>query len=155
MEIWVILAGLAGGLVATASMTLTEWIFWKKWGLQGVLEWHENQMLISRFLKLDKMRLHFSGIFGLHFLNGALGGLGLVLALYLIPALNNIIHLIALAAGYGFILWIITLVPIHKPITGIHPWNHPLGKGPALASLGGHLLYGVILGIFLLLAGYA
>ena len=153
MEIWVILTGLAGGLVATATMTLTEWIFWKKWGLQGVLEWHENQMLISRFLKLDKKRLHSSGIFGLHFLNGALGGLGLVLALYLILALNNI-PLIALAAGYGFFLWIITLVPIHKPITGIHPWNHPLGKGPALASLGGHLLYGVILGIFLLLAGY-
>ena len=140
--------------MATATMTLTEWIFWKKWGLQGVLEWHENQMLISRFLKLDKKRLHFLGIFGLHFLNGALGGLGLVLALYLILALNNI-PLIVLAAGYGFILWIITLVPIHKPITGIHPWNHPLGKGPALASLGGHLLYGVILGIFLLLAGYA
>jgi hypothetical protein len=47
---------------------------------------------------------------------------------------------------YGFILWIITLVPIHKPITGLSPWNHPLGHMPALASLGGHILYGLTLG---------
>jgi hypothetical protein len=38
------------------------------------------------------------------------------------------------------------LAPIHKPITGLHPWNRPLGKGPALASLGGHALYGLMLG---------
>src|SRR3712207_6919415 len=31
-----------------------------------------------------------------------------------------------------------TLVPIHKPITGLHPWNHPLGHWPAIASLIGH-----------------
>ena len=139
--------------MATTAMTLMELPFWRMWRLQGVLEWHENQMLISKFLSLDEKQLHFSGIFGLHFLNGALGGLGLVLALYFISGLSNP-PLIALSIGYGFLLWILTLVPIHKPITGVHPWNHPLGRAPAIASLAGHLVYGIILGIFLLLAGF-
>ena len=47
---------------------------------------------------------------------------------------------------YGFVLWLLTLVPIHKPITGLSPWNHPLGHLPALASLGGHIVYGIVLG---------
>ena len=62
-----ILIGLIGGLAATGAMTLVEFPFWKRWGLQGVLEWHENQVLTSRFFNLDEKRLHFSGIFGLHF----------------------------------------------------------------------------------------
>jgi hypothetical protein len=110
-------------------------------------------VLISKFFSLDEKQLHFFGIFGLHFLNGALGGLGLVLALYFIAGLSNL-PLIALSIGYAFILWILTLFPIHKPITGFHPWNHPLGRAPAIASLGGHLLYGAVLGIFLLLLGF-
>ena len=139
--------------MATTAMTLMELPFWKMWRLHGVLEWHENQVLITKFLSLDEKKLHFSGIFGLHYLNGALGGVGLALALYFMSGLNNIIPLITISIGYGFLLWILTLVPIHKPITGVHPWNHPLGRAPAIASLAGHLLYGVMLGIFLLFIG--
>jgi hypothetical protein len=46
----------------------------------------------------------------------------------------------------GIFLWLLTLVPIHKPITGFSPWNHPFGRLPALASLGGHVVYGIVLG---------
>ena len=46
---------------------------------------------------------------------------------------------------YSFFLWIVTLVPIHKPITGFHPWDHPLGHGPALVSLAGHFAYGLVI----------
>jgi hypothetical protein len=152
MEVEAVLIGLAGGLAATGVMTLLELPFWKRWGLRGILEWHENQVLTCRFFKLDEKRLRFSGIFGLHFLNGALGGLGLAVALGLIPALDNI-PLIALTVGYGLFLWVVTLIPIHKPITGVDPWSHPLGRGPVVASLGGHLLYGVILGLFFFLTG--
>jgi hypothetical protein len=142
-------AGLVGGLLATGAMTIIELPFWRRWKLQGVLEWHENQILISRLLRSDERRLNYAGIFALHFLNGALGGLGLALALYLIPSLYSI-QLILLGPAYGFFLWILTLVPIHKPITGIHPWNHPLGKGPAVASLAGHILYGIVLAVVFL-----
>ncbi|MCC2649775.1 MAG: hypothetical protein K0R16_2581 [Nitrososphaeraceae archaeon] len=99
-------------------MTLTEIPSWKKWGLHGVFEWHENQAIINYVFHLsDNKKIHFREIFFLHFLNGIL-------------------------AGIAF--------PFHKPITGFSPWNHPLGHQPALASLGGHIVYGFILGLVIL-----
>ena len=97
-------------------------------------------------------RLNFPGIFLLHFINGGLGGVGLLLAIEFIPQLNAI-PILLLGVFYGLLLWILTLPPIHKPITGLHPWNHPLGKSPALASLGGHALYGLVLGNIFLITG--
>ena len=41
----IILSGLISGIVATAVMTVTEIPSWRKWGLLGVFEWHENQVL--------------------------------------------------------------------------------------------------------------
>ena len=120
-----IFGSLLAGLAATTAMTLIESPFWKRWKLIGVLEWHENQVLISKFCRLDVNELNFPGIFLLHFVNGGLGGLGLLLAIEFIPQLISIPILI-LGILYGFFLWILTLAPIHKPITGIHPWNHPL-----------------------------
>ncbi|MEO9321658.1 MAG: hypothetical protein ABI361_13410 [Nitrososphaera sp.] len=147
----VILAGVSAGLAATAAMTLIEIYFWKRWGIAGVFEWHENQVLAYRFFRLDPNRLHFAGIFFLHFANGGLGGLALLISIAFIPQLLSIPILI-LGVLYGLFLWTLTLAPIHKPITGLHPWKHPLGKGPALASIGGHAVYGLVLGIILLIA---
>ena len=56
-----------------------------------------------------------------------------------------------LSVGYGFALWIATLVPIHKPITGHSLWNHKLGHLPSIASLVGHLIYGLVLGIVIII----
>lgn len=145
--------GLGYGLAATGAMVMAELPVWKRWGLRGVLEWHENQVLTNRILRLDEKQLHLTGIFALHFLNGALGGAGLVIGLQFIPGLASF-PIVFTGATYGFILWILTLIPIHKRITGIHPLNHPDGRGPAIASLAGHMLYGIVLGtLFFLLAG--
>lgn len=131
------------GLVATIVMTLFEIPIWKRFGLRGVLEWHENQVLSIRFFRLSESRLHVKGIFFLHFLNGALGGIGFALAMVVFSLTENIIEM---GIAYGIFLWIVTLVPIHKPITGIKPWKHPDGMSPMIASLVGHLIYGIILG---------
>jgi hypothetical protein len=51
-------------------------------GLPGVFEWHENQMLIAKFLKSKQdPSLHYLGIFGRHLTNGLLGGIGFYLAI--------------------------------------------------------------------------
>lgn len=146
--------GLLGGIISTALMTFTEIPSWRKWGLQGVFEWHENQIITSRLLGLSddkekkKNDTHFSGIFFFHFLNGSLAGIAFpfIIIFFFSGIINNVTLLLLLGVVYGFILWIITLVPIHKPITGLSPWNHPLGRMPALASLGGHIVYGFALG---------
>ena len=146
IDLYSILLSLFSGLVSTGAMTFMEIPFWKRWGLTGILEWHENQVLTCKIFRLPNAKNYFWGIFLLHFLNGGLGGIGLLLALVLIPSLYEIPMLI-IGLLYGFFLWIITLVPIHKPITGVNPWNHPLGKGPIIISLLGHTVYGITLGV--------
>jgi uncharacterized membrane protein len=69
------LSGLFSGLVSTALMTLTEVPSWKRWGLHGVFEWHENQVITERLFNLSNTKIHFKGIFFFHFLNGMLAGI--------------------------------------------------------------------------------
>jgi hypothetical protein len=151
MECYGLMLGAVGGLFGTLVMSAIEVIPWRKWGLHGVFEWHENQMLIVKFLKLrnDDVCLHYLGIFGLHLTNGVLAGIGFYFAIEFIDFLA-LLPLPLLGMVYSFFLWIVTLVPIHKPITGLHPWNHPLGHGPALASLAGHFVYGIVMSLLFL-----
>jgi hypothetical protein len=151
------LIGLIGGLISTAAMTLTEIPSWRRWGLHGVFEWHENQILSNRLLRPfsyhirkdeNKTTIHFKGIFFLHFINGSLAGIAFPYIVYFVLAplgAFGIAQVYLLGILYGSILWLLTLAPIHKPITGLSPWNHPIGHLPALASFGGHLVYGIVL----------
>ena len=141
------LTGFLSGFVATIVMTLTEIPSWKKWGLHGVFEWHENQILSRLLLNIqNRNKVHFKVVFFLHFLNGALAGIAYPFIISLFEFLNiGSIPVYLLGISYGFVLWMLTLVPIHKPITGLSPWNHPLGHLPVIASLGGHIVYGFIL----------
>lgn len=135
--------GFAAGLFSTFVMTLFEIPFWKKWGLEGILEWHENQILFSKLLKKDPNKLSFFGIFILHFLNGGLGGTGFYVFVEIFPILIKYAYILGL--GYAIFLWVLTLLPIHQPITGINPFRHPQGMGPLFASLAGHIIYGISL----------
>jgi hypothetical protein len=141
--------GIFSSMIATTIMTLYEIPFWRKWGLKGVFELHENQILSIRFFGLSRRVVQYRGIFFLHFLNGTLGGVlfPFVVTYLIIPHSMMLVTLLGIV--YGVLLWIITLVPIHKPITGLAVWNHPLGHYPALVSLGGHVIYGVVLGFMI------
>ena len=150
IDLFSILLSFLAGLISTGFMTIIEIPFWKRWKLVGILEWHENQVLTCKIFRLPDNKNYFWGIFFLHFLNGGLGGIGLLLALVLIQPLNQI-SLLIIGLFYGLFLWIVTLVPIHKPITGINPLNHPLGKGPLITSLLGHVIYGITLAIIFLI----
>ena len=147
--------GLIAGLVSTAVMTLAEIPSWRKWGLYGVFEWHENQVITRKLISIsnndENERIHTKGIFFFHFLNGTLVGIAFPFIItYIFPSyIDDIIKLLFLGIIYGLIVWIVTLIPIHKPITGLSTWNHPLGRWPTIASLGGHIVYGVILGIII------
>ena len=145
-----LVVGLLSGAVSTAVMTLTEIPSWKRWGLPGVFEWHENQVITKRLFKLpnESNNIHFKGIFFFHFTNGILAGIAFpfIVTFLFTTLIDSFASLLLLGTLYGFILWIITLLPIHKPITGLTPFNHPLGHVPAFASLGGHIVYGVVLG---------
>jgi len=134
MEWYGLMLGAVGGLFGTLVMSAIEVIPWRKWGLPGVFEWHEYQMLTVKFLKLeyDDACLHYLGIFGLHLTNGVLGGIGFYFAIEFIDFLA-LLPLPLLEIVYGFFLWIVTL-----------------GHGPALASLAGHFAYGIVISLLFL-----
>jgi hypothetical protein len=140
-----------GGIISTATMTLTEIPSWKKWGLHGVFEWHENQVISTHFVHLPdakrKGKNNFGEIFFLHFLNGTLAGIAFSYIISFLVHSTNLFSSCLLGISYGIVLWILTLAPIHKPITGFSLWNHPFGHLPALASFGGHIVYGIVLGL--------
>lgn len=143
--------GFVSGIVATAVMTLTEIPSWRKWGLPGVFEWHENQILSTKFFHTAPNEHDFKYIFFLHFLNGSLAGIAFPLILSILNIEITHDYILVFSVVYGIVLWIATLVPIHKPITGNSLWNHNLGHLPSIASLIGHLIYGLVLGIILMM----
>jgi hypothetical protein len=147
--------GLIAGILSTAAMTITEIPSWKKWGIYGVFEWHENYIITKRLYLLfsntieKERQSYFKGIFFFHFLNGALAAIAFPYIVYFLSHSFSftIISFSLFGILYGIALWIVTLVPIHKPITGYSVWNHPLGHVPAFASLSGHVVYGIVLGL--------
>ncbi|HSA73609.1 MAG TPA: hypothetical protein VLD84_06620 [Nitrososphaeraceae archaeon] len=58
-----IFSGLVSGIVATVVMTVTEIPSWRKWGLQGVFEWHENQLLSAGFFHIPREKISIKYIF--------------------------------------------------------------------------------------------
>ncbi|MFL6453697.1 MAG: hypothetical protein ACJ71L_06820 [Nitrososphaeraceae archaeon] len=107
------LIGLLGGIVSTVIMTLTEIPSWKRWGLPGVFEWHENQVITRRLFKLsnDNNNINFKGVFFFHFLNGTLAGIAFpfIIASFFTTLVISSTSLLLLGLLYGFALWIITL----------------------------------------------
>jgi hypothetical protein len=126
------LIGLVGGFISTTVMTLTEIPSWKRWGLHGVFEWHENQILSNRLLhhfsnycgrKEKKTTIHFKGIFLLHFLNGTLAGIAYPFLFYYVASylrISDFEPTYMVGILYGIVLWLFTLVPIHKRIPKPH-----------------------------------
>ena len=154
MIVTYIVDGIVAGLVSTCIMTIFEIPFWRIWGIVGVLEWHENQILVSKLKrKFTKDATHdavsYTGILILHVINGVLASIifpFVYIFLISIFFINGYSLSIMLGIVYGTLLWTITLLPIHKPITGLSVWNHPLGRGPAIVSFCGHIVYGITLG---------
>lgn len=138
-----ILAGAAAGILATAMMTIYQLPFYRLWGLMGILEWHENACISSWFIKRNPEELVPHGMV-FHLTNGTLPAIFFSL---IFPFILGWGPIILLGIGYGILLWIFTLAPIHKPITGVSITKHPLGMSPTLVSVFGHVIYGSVLAL--------
>jgi hypothetical protein len=151
-----IIYGIIAGLISTCLMTLFEIPFWKFWGINGIFEWHENQVLASKIKrklgKEENSTVGYTEILALHIINGVIAStIFPFIYLFLNTMLFTNDYRISIGFGilYAIILWVITLLPIHKPITGLSVWSHPLGRGPLIVSFCGHIVYGISLGTFI------
>jgi hypothetical protein len=110
--------------------------------MEGVSEWHLNQSLMAQLLKRPPQDLVVQGLI-LHFAHGGLAGIIFVL---MIPFIFLRIPIVEAGVAFGLLLWVFAML-IMKLVTGIGFRNHALRLLPLLVSLGGHLLYGILLGL--------
>ena len=129
-------------------MSLFELPFYLRWGITAVFEWHENLVLSSKIAGRD-LKLSWAGILSLHYLNGFLVGLFFLVFAWLLNSLFGLSSFLATGVIFAVLLWTLTLAPIHKSITGLSPFNHSLGNVPLMASISGHLIYGIVLSFVL------
>ncbi len=138
-----ILAGILAGILATVVMTIYQLPFYRLWGLTGILEWHENACISSWFIERKPEELVAQGMV-FHLTNGTIPAI--VFAL-IFPLISEWGPAIVLGICYSMLLWIFTLAPIHKPITGVSITSHSLGWSPILVSVFGHIIYGSVLAL--------
>ncbi|MGB6592299.1 MAG: hypothetical protein WBE68_12410 [Candidatus Nitrosopolaris sp.] len=119
------------GILSTAAMTATEIPSWKRWGIYGIFEWHENYIITKRLHRRFSNTIekgaenHFKGIFFFHFLNGALAAIAFPYVItFQIPSFSfNILSFCLFGILYGFVLWIITLV-IEQTVSPVNDLNN-------------------------------
>jgi len=140
MQISNVLLGFGMGLLGTAVMLLPEIFAWHKWGIRGVLEWHECQKMVDRLHRCKSLKAALV----LHFVNGGLIGIPFLFLVSFVTFLPKPI----LGFAYGVVVWLLTLAPVHRLITGIPLLRHPQGWQPIVVSLLGHVAFGLTLSLF-------
>lgn len=137
----VILDGLVAGLAGTAAMSFVEYPIRRIWRMDGLSEWYLNQAMMARLSRRPAQFLVTGGLL-LCFLNGGLAGIVFVLSLR--PLVSGLVTLVVVGVIFGLGLWLVELL-VMKPLTGMR--IRILRLLPLVVSLGGHLLYGGLLGL--------
>ena len=133
--------GLVSGTCSTFVMTVFEIPFYRLWGIKGVYEFHESEMMISKLLKRSfSGKLSGMGMM-MHMLNGSM--LAVPFVFYM--TITNTIPSAFMGIAYAIVVWIVTLLPIHKTITGESLGKNPYGYKPIIVSIFGHFIYGFVL----------
>lgn len=148
----VLLAAIAG-FVAAILMTLFEFPFWRKWGLEGVAEWQMNSIIVSKLARRSshEQQSPISWTIGSHLFHGAVAGIifGLFLpVIALLPTPKLAIQLSSLL--YSIILWIVFSVALRGAFEAAG--NIRISNRGVFVALFSHLVYGFFLGLFILVA---
>ncbi len=146
-------AGIAG-LVSAVLMTLLEYPFWKKWGMEAVVEWQVNWVMVSmlnqKWKSMQKPILSWT--IASHISHGIVAGIAFRL---LLPVFFTLIpfakfSVIFDTVVYGIVLWILFNVLGRRTIEsagGIRITNRGL-----VGSLFSDIVYGIFLGLLIPLA---
>lgn len=137
------LVGLLAGVVATGCMTLWELPFFRRFGIEGCLDWQINQHALSR---LNGKPVDANLALGLvvHWVVGTAAGTGFSL----VARAQSTSALMHAGIGFGIVLWVLLMV-VRKPITGRAPVEGRHGWLAAGVSLVGHVAYGLVLSALL------
>jgi len=102
--------------------------------------WHEIHASLFGFQSRRRLG---AAVIATHFAFGGIAGVAFLLGigLLLLPSAPS-------GVAFGLSLWIGTML-LHEWATAVDPWRNEMGRTPVLASLAGHLAYGILLGLAL------
>jgi hypothetical protein len=135
-------------------MTLFEFPFWKRWGMNGVAEWQTNWVIISKLTGRTSNRIReprISWTISLHLWHGTAAGIvfGLLLpVLTLLPAGNFSVLLDAIV--YSAALWVIFMLAPRKAFESAGGTR--ISNCSLLVALASHFVYGISLGLLVAIA---
>lgn len=134
-------------------MTLSEYPFWRKWGMEGVGEWQVDTVIYSRIILRRAGLIVESGFpwktVATHLLNGIIASIAfrLLLPVFYIFIPDARLSLIYDTTVYSFVLWV--LFPVMGRTTFEALGHIQISNRGLLVSLLSHIVYGIFLGIFL------
>lgn len=141
------------GLVSASLMTLTEFPFWKRWGMPGVAEWQLNWVTLSvlRVLPADEGPRASWKVITSHLIHGMVASLVFVA---LLPSLLNLValarsSLILDALVYSLVLWVVFSVAPRRAYE--RAGGITIARRGIFVSLISHSVYGLVLGILVTL----
>jgi hypothetical protein len=143
----------AAGLGAALIMTLSEFPFWKKWGMSGVGEWQVDSVIFSRIILRRPKLIQESGFpwktVSTHLLNGIIASVAFrfLLPVFYLFVPDARISIIYDTVVYSFVLWII--FPTLGRTTFETLGQIQISNRGLLVSLMSHFVYGIFLGLFL------
>ncbi len=140
----------AVGLGSASAMTLTEFPFWKKWGMTGVAEWQMNWVIVSRLRGISSRNRQpeIPFVIASHLSHGVAASIVfsilLPLSFSVFPAAKLSIPLDALL--YSLLLWVIFSVMLRTTFEVLG--RIEISTRGTLVALLSHVVYGVLLGLF-------
>lgn len=144
-----IVTGLASGIL----MTLSEYPFWRRWGMEGVGEWQVDTVIYSKIILRRPSLIVEPGFpwktIATHLLNGVIASVAfrLLLPLFYVFIPDARLSIVYDTTVYSFVLWI--LFPVMGRTTFETLGQIKISNRGLLVSLLSHVVYGVFLGIFL------
>ena len=143
-----LLGACLAGLVAAICMTIIEFPFWKKWGIEGVAEWQVNSVIVSMLIrKFSNRRVSISMSVGMHLLHGAALGIVFRVLLTLLGTAIPASSILTYAIVYSGVLWIIS--PFLSRSLFERAGGFKMTKRGLAVSFLAHNVYGVFLGLLI------
>lgn len=149
----IILNGIYGGFFAILGMFIIELTAFLKWGDRGVQEKQLSTMIVYLLLRRsfgpienESNPIRVTAI-TLHFIAGISIGVLLSVFISILPGTPNIVYITFIA---GLILQLIGVL-VFQRITKVPAISETLGFIPILVNTFAHIIYGLILGLWLVL----
>lgn len=141
-----IINGIIGGLIATFGMFIIEFTAFLRWGNEGVQEKQLGSIIIAKLLKRPSNSITHEGL-PIHFIAGGLIGGLFSAAILLLPPNPPVIYLAFMMALFIQLFGVI----IFQTVTKYPPISETLGYIPILVNTFAHIIYGIILGLWIVL----